>query len=406
VLGTGSKLEYKMSHVPEESRHYRPEGIMDYETFPRLEDIYRRLDDLAKRHPELVRIKVLGKSAEGRDVLAVHVTDPDTPSELKQVAVVICGRHGNELGTRVVGPAVLEWLLSDGGVETRRRQQVVIVPVANPDGCVREEFHAPSRHLSELERNTIVTLVCAHRPDAIIDVHSFGESDADLQAIVTGNNSGEGEDLPIYHAVAARMIEAAARRGYPFLLHTEKRNEGYNNFIAGYCYDHFHTLAFGMEVNHHALTPQEAAESAVAVISALLSEGNARPPWGAAVGYPTGILKGDLFTSVRPAGRSAAERRWSRATIWGKRKLFYVGQRTTPDARTLIVAAGFSGCSTDASSCSFTLCCRLRGFPTTIGVRLNGREAEVRTFTDACSTFASVDIRPSGKEDYELCIEF
>lgn len=34
--------------------------------------------------------------------------------------MVVCGQHGNELGTRSVGQAVLEWLASEEGTETKR----------------------------------------------------------------------------------------------------------------------------------------------------------------------------------------------------------------------------------------------------------------------------------------------
>lgn len=374
--------------------------------FPSLDEICRDLDRFVNAHGDIAQIESLGDSEEGRQVQAVHVTDPGIGGSDKQVAIVICGRHGNELGTRVVGAALLEWLASQEGAQTRRRQQVIVVPVANPDGCARNEFHAPPRHLSETEQRTIAALARRVRPDAIIDVHSFGPTDGDLQALVTGNNTSEGEDEFVYHAVAREMVHAAAAAGYPFVLHTEKRNEGYNNFIAGFCYDHFHTLAFGMEVNHHALRPPQAAESGVAVTSALLRAGNTRRPWQKWEGYPNSILKGDFFTSIRPVGPSAGQRRGSRSAIWADRKFFWIGPREAPDRQSVRVPFGYSGYRTVAASHAFTLCCRLRGFPDAVQAKVNGRPVEAATFKDDCSTYVSLELHPSQKTDYEAVFEF
>jgi len=375
-------------------------------SFPSLDAIYAELDRVVECHKDSLSDEVLGVSDEGRAVRAIHCTDRKADPEQQQVAMVVCGRHGSELGTRVVGSAVLGWLMSEAGARTRRNQRVIVVPVANPDGCARGEFHAPARHLSEVEQKTLAALADRVQPDAIIDVHSFGAGNADVQAIVTGNTGTDGEDEMIYHAVAQRLIEGAAEAGFPFVVHTTKRNEGYNNFIAGLCHQRFHTLAFGMEVNHHALTPAEAAASGTAVIGALLEAGNGRPWWEAQTGYPVNILAGDLFTSIRPTGHTAAERRVSRVAIWRDRRFFSLGQRETPTPTTLRVPFTYTGYRDDAPRHAFALCCRIRGVGKRIKARLNGQTVEATTFADACSTYVSVDVHPSGKTDYEFVLTY
>jgi len=373
--------------------------------FPSFEDIQRGMDRLAERHPRIARVEVLGVSCEGREVRAVHVTDPDVPDADKQAAMVVCGRHGSELGTRAVGPAVLDWLTGDEAGPTRREQVVSVVPVANPDGCARGEFHAPSRHLSELERDTIARLAGRLMPDAVIDVHSFGAGCADLQALVTANTTGEAEDRAVYATAAAELVGAAAEAGWPLLLHAGGPARGYNNFLAGYCYESFHSLAFGLEVNHHVLRPDEAGHSGAAVIRALLGIGNRRAHWQPHDGYPVELLVGDFAASIRPIGATADDRRRSRATIWSKREFFRVGRREAPDRHSVVVRGGFSGYSGDAPSCGFALCVRVRGRHESMRVRLNGRPVAARTFHDRCSTFIHVEIRPAGPEDCELVIE-
>ena len=104
---------------------------MEYDSFPSLDDIYQELDRFADRHSDIAHIDSLGLSPEGRNVKAVYVTDKTVPAAEKEVAVLVCGRHGQEMGTRVVGTALLDWLSLAEGEETRRRQLVIVVPVGN-----------------------------------------------------------------------------------------------------------------------------------------------------------------------------------------------------------------------------------------------------------------------------------
>ncbi len=373
---------------------------MNHSDFPSLDEIYREAERLADGNPDIVRMESLGVSAEGRDVKAVYVTDSSVPASEKEVAIVVCGRHGNELGTRVVGNALLRWLASAEGQETRRRQLVIVVPVANPDGCVREEFFAPGDGLSETEHNTIAELAWAYQPDAVVDVHSLGQGDT--EAIITANTSAAGEDVFIHRQIAATMAAAAAREGYPFVVHAVGLSGGYNNFFCGMCYEEFHSLAFGMEVNHCSLKPEEAAESAVAAIRSLLGAGNTRWAWEPASGYPNRTLLGDSLTSIRAAGGDAAQRRDSRSTIWQSRASFAVPAREARDSQTVRVVTEYSG---GAVPCGFSLCCRVRGSLVIEKVRLNGGDVDAHTYSDDCSTYVCVDIHPSGSEEYELRVE-
>lgn len=374
--------------------------LMNDGDFPSLDDIDQDLDRFADGHSDIAHIESLGLSAEGRDVKAVYVTDNSIPATEKEVAVVVCGRHGSELGTRVVGTALLDWLSSAEGEETRRRQLVIVVPVANPDGCMREEFWAPGDGLSETEENTIAALARAYQPDAVMDVHSWGGV-LDGEAIVTANTSDSGEDAFIHRALGTKMVEEAARQGYPFLLHSVRLPDGYNNFFCGMCYGHFHSLVFGMEVNHSFLKPEETVESGMAIIKTLLNEGNTRSPWEPHVGYPNRILLGDFFTAIRSTGSNAAERRTSRSEIWRNRKCFTVPQREFLAPHTIRVATEYAGASLSGG---YALVCRIRGSPDFKTIRLNGKDVEATTYEDNCSTYVCVDIHPSGKEQYELSI--
>ena len=370
--------------------------------FPSFDDICRKAEAFVEQNPGIARMESLGTSPEGREVLAVEVTDVGVPLEQKQVAFVVCGRHGDELGTRVVGPAVLNWLASEDAAETRRRQLVVVVPVANPDGCVREEFFAPSDGLSETEDKTIAALAERYRPDAVVDVHSLGPTGHDYEMVITAHTTRCGEDQFVHNLLATKMVQAAARQGYPFGIHAVGLTDGYNNFFSGICYEHFHSVVFGMEVNHFALTPDETAASGAAAIRGLLEAGNRRFGWQCHEGYPNEILIGDFSTSVRPVGKDAAARRQSRAGIWQNRTAFTTPKREMPDLHTLKVTTEYSG---DPLPVGWALCCRVRGKPVIRSVRLNQRKVDSYCCSDECSTYVFVDIEPSGPERYELTVE-
>jgi len=375
---------------------------MTHDHFPSLNEIYERLDQFVGANPDIARIETLGLSAENREVKAVYITDKSVAAAEKEIALVICGRHGQELGTRVIGTALLDWLASAEGKETRQHQQVIIVPVANPDGCVRGEFWAPKDKLSETEENTIARLASVYQPDAVIDIHSWGGV-LDGEAIVTANTSDSGEDIFIHESIAAKMAERAAAKGYPFLIHRCRLSGGYNNFYCGMCYENFHSLVFGMEVNHSFLDTKENAQSGMAALKVLLDKGNTRSPWESHAGYPNRILLGDFFTSIRATGVNAAERRKSRYEIWKNKGLFKAPKRECLAPNSIRVTTKYSG---EALSCSFALVCRMRGFPELKMIRLNGKNATATTYRDNCSTYVSIDIHPSGKKEYEAIIEF
>jgi len=100
-----------------------------------------RLDDLANGHPDLVEVSSLGKSARGRDIWGVHITD-FTSSEVKSSVVIDAATEGNapegcaflldfleELVLRADEDEATAGLLS--------RLNIYAVPLVNPDGLQR-----------------------------------------------------------------------------------------------------------------------------------------------------------------------------------------------------------------------------------------------------------------------------
>jgi len=368
-------------------------------SFPSFEEIYKYANKFVEEHPEIAWSEVVGVSEEGQDVMAIHVTDKTFSSEGKEMFLAIYGRHGNELGTRVAGIGLLEWLESKEALEVRKRQHVIIVPVANPDGNAKNKFHAPENGLSKLEENIISNLAETYKPDAVVDVHSLWYND--LEAIIDAHPDSWGEDDMIYQRLAMRMWETVENSGNPFIVTNSKNIKkvlkalDYNNFLCEAFYEKVHPLVFGIELNHFNRSPLDVRNVGVVCVSSLLKAGNQRFPWQKNSGYPNQILLGDLFTSIRARGKNASERRKSRVEIWKNRKHFQRPKRSTISDNKIKIETGYSG---KKLSFSFDLTTRIRKDRSIQGVSLNGKNVhEFSTFQDRSSTYVSVPIKNGGK---------
>lgn len=392
--------------------------------FPTWVEIRDWVEQFVVRNQEIARIETIGRSKEGRDIRAVHLTDYACPANNKETVLIIMGRHGDELGTRTVGPGLLEWLSLQLSKEILARQQIIVVPVANPDGCANDIFGLPRDRLSTIEKESIIRFGLSLVPDVVIDVHSVGKEKygynwGGLEAVIIDEAARSGEDPYILNALARSMIQGAAQKGYPFLLHPiefyrslkEKAaalsGGAFNNHVNQVFYDAFHALTFGIEVNHFVLGPEAAAESGVAAIAALLETGNSVFPWEYYPGYPNRILRGDFQASIRPRGETAAKRRASRQDIWTQRKCFgsIAPYRKMDTPHSCDLTFTFSGEKPLQGGLAVAI--RLRGKPLIGRAEANGSPANYSVATDTCSTSLFIDFETvePGLEN-EIHVEF
>ena len=148
---------------------------MTAETFFSYQELMDWIFEFADHNQDIVSMETIGRSNEGRDIQAVHITDKRYPIDHKEVVLIVLGRHGDELGTRVVGPAVLQWLASPEAKQHLKSQHILVVPVANPDACVKEIFGLPAFRLSSLEKNSLIKFGLKYIPDVVLDIHSVGK---------------------------------------------------------------------------------------------------------------------------------------------------------------------------------------------------------------------------------------
>jgi hypothetical protein len=411
-----------------------------------LKGVYAWLDDFVGKNGGIAYKKVLGKSPDGWDIPAIFVTNRDIADEHKQIAVVTAARHGQEFGARVVGPEILQFLTGEEAKEVRDTQLVIVVPVANPEGFVLNKFFSSRTSLTETERVILGGLFRSYPPDMIIDFHSLGRDmgsqydTGDIEVIIPANTTRWAMDEQIHQHVAQKMLDAAEEAGWPYEIHTledlatyyfggrkignmpwsymkekifmlhmqdlhdnydvpeesalnplpsEPGRTGYTNYTCGPAYMKWHSLVFGMETNHGAITePGAVAESGMVPCAALLKMGSTRFPWEKDRGYPVNILHGDFRVSIRAVGNDAAQRRASRTRIWGERNHFNHPHREMADLETTIARARYFG--TDLPM-EFALCLRMRQ-KNIRSVSCAGKEIGFETFEDRCSTFVYIPL--------------
>jgi len=412
-----------------------------------LKEVYQWLDDWVAKNKGIARKEVIGKSADHWDIPAVFITDEEVSNVDKQIAVITLGRHGQELGTRVVGPEIIHYLCSSDAEEIRKTQIVIVVPVVNPEGFVSNEFRSSMTSLTEIERVVLEGLFKQFPPDMMIDFHSLGKTAGskfdrgDMEVIIPANTTRWAMDEQIHQYVAQEMKRAAESEGWPYEIHTledlatyyfgdtkignmpwtylkEKvfllhmqdfhdhyhipEEDRYTNYTCGPAYLKWHTLVFGMETNHYALSRAgDIALSGLPPCAALLKMGSTRLPWEKDKGYPVNILHGDFRISIRPLGKNVGERRASRIRIWKERDNFNLPQRETIDQETTLARVRYFGWDLPMQ---FALCLRMRK-SNIKSVTIGNKEVPFDTFRDNCSIFVYIPIIMEKAGTIELFIK-
>ena len=98
--------------------------------------LMRLLDDV--RQSPQARVEVFGKSALGRDLHFVTITDIAQPDTAKKTVWFIARQHPWEAGTSYVMEGALRFLISDDPVARQLREKTIFkfMPMMNPDGVV------------------------------------------------------------------------------------------------------------------------------------------------------------------------------------------------------------------------------------------------------------------------------
>jgi hypothetical protein len=282
-------------------------------------------------HPDLVSVRTLDRTAAGRPILAVSVTDPRARPADRQHVLITAGQHGNEESGRLVALALLDWLVSPAAAQVRRRQRIVVLPNVNPDGAEADSHGTPAGLQPNLdhgpggarspEGRAVERVAERLQPEAYVDLHARGYTGCSYDMVLYPWTRKYTEDDNLVHAIAADMAAAGERTGVPHVTHpltwwTPETDEPSTTL---YHYRRFKSLVMlteSAESNAIAHPAALRAASGLAKLKVLLSWGNRRHPKLPYAGYPTLLVDGMFACGVLAVGRDAASRRRSRVAAW------------------------------------------------------------------------------------------
>ncbi len=111
--------------------------------YPSPEATLKKVQDVAKAHPDLVKLTEIGKSVEGRSLTFARLTAPDSasnPIEKRPEFKYIANMHGDEIVGRELMVLLIQDLANQYGKDSRITKmmdsiQIYILPSMNPDGA-------------------------------------------------------------------------------------------------------------------------------------------------------------------------------------------------------------------------------------------------------------------------------
>ena len=103
----------------------------DYRSY---QNIIDQLNAYASSHPHLVKsVKSIGKSHEGRDLFAIHITAA-SKSSTKPLIWIMAGQHAREWIAPASTMFFIHLLLNSNETNLLHKYEFAVVPLANPDG--------------------------------------------------------------------------------------------------------------------------------------------------------------------------------------------------------------------------------------------------------------------------------
>ncbi|MCG2659213.1 MAG: hypothetical protein L6437_03075, partial [Kiritimatiellae bacterium] len=302
---------------------------------PDLEGISRLLRQLARKHPDRIKVETIGKSAGGNPIELAMVTDRSVPDSDKQIALFFAGEHGNEHSSVVSLLKTLQWLTTPESASIRRRQKVLIIPCVNPDGydtMHMDNMNGVNLYLdysltqppSQPESRAVWKTLERFRPEVVGSCHGHWRMVRTAAfENCQGSYGSSRYDRTHSRLFAEEVNKACDRAGYPqdrmeedaervlvapagFENHAPRSGEGITAGV--YAYHRFHSMLFSMEIMHD--------QSGVIKLRKILELGNRPWRYERQAGYPVRVISSSDPFIVAAYGTSAEQRRKSRMELW------------------------------------------------------------------------------------------
>jgi len=146
ILDMGYQMEVLIEDVSQHNAQTDGKGYSLYHTY---DELATEMQQLATDHPDIVSFNVLGTSLQGRDMMALKVSDNVTQDEPEERAIVFFGNsHAREPMTVEIPFYAMKWLAeaydsSDPtAVEIVNNLEIWAFPMMNPDGHTYDDWAA------------------------------------------------------------------------------------------------------------------------------------------------------------------------------------------------------------------------------------------------------------------------
>ena len=357
----GQDIETRLSRMP------RPwEGEKVHRVT--LDEYRATMEYWEKRHPKILQVEVVERSAEGHPIYLLKITDSSVSNEDKQVALMTAMHGGAERSGSTTALHLAQWLLGDDpeAAEMRRRQVLLVMPIIDPyaffeglrsrnsagirsyQGGGAENWDLETLTYRKLDQapeiKAFLRVVDQYQPDAYVDLHGTGLQSYPEEKVgdgkryqgqtmfeVTGSAYSNFALRPWDWRISEAMIQAGLEAGYPSDRYEADAQRGFwipgldplaDRFWTGrplfytaqYAYIRYHTLLTVLEIGWE--------QSGVERVKGLLRLGN-RPWQGEPYpGYPVDRVKSYAGHFMTSWGGTARERRRSRIELWEKQAGF------------------------------------------------------------------------------------
>lgn len=296
-------------------------------TYPTYEDCMNEGQALAKAAPGLASFAEIGRTAKGRTIPLLTLTDPAIPKDEKSVVLVSGGTDGNEEVGRACALGLARALLEPQHRVHLQRQTVLIVPVTNPDGAAEDlqdirgngsgipasEVHKFGQPAATPEGRAMRELVEHWIPDAHFDFHGLaGGGMGDSAYLYPTVN--EKWTIPVLYEVAREIEDAGERAGFPQegrpRLWVKPR---YN--LPGWLARQYSSFCMVLEGTENYYPIEESVRAGLVRLLRLLEIGEEIRFFQIHPNYPCDVVSGSRMGALKPFGQNHGARRTSRRAI-------------------------------------------------------------------------------------------
>jgi hypothetical protein len=132
---------FEFADPPRNSQARKPSGS-DYEVYDNFDDprtgIRAQLQRLAASYPKLTELERIGRSLQGRPILALRLTNERARGD-KPAVLYHATTHAREWVSTEVSMRLIEWFLDGYGTDAQATElldtrEIWVIPVVNPDG--------------------------------------------------------------------------------------------------------------------------------------------------------------------------------------------------------------------------------------------------------------------------------